>query len=1053
MTSRGVVLLLTASACLRVSGAEVRVDTARFAAEADRGSLVSLMDATGAVFVRPAGASAPARVECVATGHAARAAGSERRVGPGGSASLSYPVAEGGSLVCGFAVDAATGDLVVTQRAERCGPGVWGVTWSVGTIPPGFALVVPGRSGVRLDAETPGDVHSFDYPMGWEAQLVIVEGAGRGFFLFADDTVGRYKRLTATRAHGGWRLDLTSINDAPFDALTSCESVAWRLNTYEGDWRVPARRYRDWMQANLKPVPLAVKSPSWARDIRGCVITGMSLPLLDELARHFDPPQTLLYVPDWRNAGYDRNYPDYAAARPELGTFLARAHVLGFRVMLHVNYFGVDPLNPLYREFGRFHVRNPRGAHEHEWWEWNRADPPIKFAYINPASTAWRRHFVAAMADLCRRFPVDALHLDQTLCIFNDHNGRIDGMTMIQGAAALHDELGMAIPQVALSGEGLNEVTCRREAFAQRHVWGLHHSEGTWDESMLRSAHPVSSYLFAPFTTVYGYLGMVAPGQGQLYAAWNEAYEHFGVIPTLRPPAAALLAAAGEPGARGAGAFLRQFLDEVGFWQRARLDPDPDGEWPPDVAFPFRGAGGMRAVRTTDGRFVSGDRVISRTVRGVGGIAAMDMHVPGWPGHGGGRILGLDRARRYALIPGAPDTNELHVCALPEGLVLESVVAGRSLATVRTGTLRRRVADPAGLLPDAACGWRTRSGVATEARGPLAAENGAGFIAGGGGLVAHPPYRGGAARGEAFARFHVAVPAGGRPRFASGVGLRGGSVGSNRSDGVTFRVTAIAPGRVLSNSIHVATVEPSPLDLDLSPLAGRAVDLELVVHPGPAGNPSFDWALWTDPRVEAEEEIRGRFAVGGTQRWTYAIGPHGASPFPESGAGSVGLASAGTLFLLAERPGEIPLPGDLGKAPHEVEVLVDGARPDRRVAGAHPTDRTVGGVQRRGFIAHPPNHGTTAIHFPLRLPAVPSRFAAQAGIADGSKSDGVIFAVAVNGVEVSRQRMLPGAWAPLEADLGRWAGKDVVLSLTTDSDGTYNFDWAVWGEPRILSKP
>ncbi len=1045
---RGVLLAIALAAAgtapcaaLAARGAGTAVRTAAFTAAIDRGSVVSLTDADGTDLVRPSAAAAAARVECVGTSLVSLAATG------GDGAVLALP--GGGRLHAGHAVDPSSGDLVITQRAERCAPGVWGVTWSVGAIPSGYAILVPGRSGVRLDAETPGDRHVFDYPMGWEAQLVIVEGAGRGFFVFADDAAGRFKRLTVTRGGDGWRLDLTTMNDAPFDALTGCESVAWRLNVYTGDWRVPARRYRDWMQANLKPVPLAAKSPAWARDIRGCVITGMSLPLLDELARHFDPPQTLLYVPAWRAAGYDRDYPDYAAVRPELSPFLDRAHALGFRVMLHVNYFGVDPLNPLYREFQRFHVRSPWGAHEPEWWTWDRCDPPIKFAYINPASAAWRRHFVGAMTDLCRRFPVDALHLDQTLCIFNDHNGRIDGLNMIRGNDALHEELCAALPQVALSGEGLNEVTCRREAFAQRHAWGLHHSEGTWNEAMLRCAHPISSYLFAPFTTVYGYLGMVAPEQAQLYAAWNEAYEHFGVIPTLRPSAASL-AAAREPGARGAGAFLLQLLDEVGFWQRSRLDPDTEGSWPPEVAFPFRGAGGVRAARMADGRFVSGGRVISRTVRGANRVEAAGLHVPDWPGHGGGRILGLDPARRYAVLPGAPDTNGFHVCNLPEGLVLESVFPGRALAAVRTRALRTRVADPARLLSGASCGWRTRTGVATEVAGSLQADNGAGFVAGGGGLMAHPPYRGGAAGGEAFARFRIAVPSAGRLRFASDVALRKGAVGSNRSDGVTFRVSATTQGRAVSNAVHVATELAASLDLDLTMLAGRTVDLELAVHPGPAGNPSFDWAVWMDPRVEAEAEIRGRLAVGGTQRWDCVVGPRGVVPFTGAGAE---VAAAGTFFLLATRPGEATVPLDLVAARREVEVSVDGAPAICRFAGAQPATRTVGGVERRGLLAHPPNHGTTTVHVPLRLPATASRFATHAGIADGSTSDGVVFLVEVNGAEVARRRMLPGAWAPMEADLAPWAGREIVLSLTTDADGPYDCDWAVWGEPRILPRP
>ena len=79
--------------------------------------------------------------------------------------------------------------------------------------------------------------------------------------------------------------------------------------------------------------------------------------------------------------------------------------------MLHVNYFGVDPLNPLYKKFEPHQVRDPWGDHEKLWWLWTRAEPEIRFAYINPASQAWRRYFVDAMVKLCRTYHIDSLHL------------------------------------------------------------------------------------------------------------------------------------------------------------------------------------------------------------------------------------------------------------------------------------------------------------------------------------------------------------------------------------------------------------------------------------------------------------------------------------------------------------------------------------------------------------------------------------------------------------------------------------------------------------------
>jgi hypothetical protein len=60
----------------------------------------------------------------------------------------------------------------------------------------------------------------------------------------------------------------------------------------------------------------------------------------------------------------------------------------------------------------------------------------------------------------------------------------------------------LAADHRAGAGEGLNEVTCRYEAFAQRHVPGLDHTQGTWEQPGLKTAHPISSYLFRPHTVM-----------------------------------------------------------------------------------------------------------------------------------------------------------------------------------------------------------------------------------------------------------------------------------------------------------------------------------------------------------------------------------------------------------------------------------------------------------------------------------------------------------------------------------------------------------------------
>lgn len=977
----------------------------------------------------------------------------EGPAGGGGSASNdgsrtcrgSWEGAKGGFAELNVRADDSTGDLVLRQHCESQDAGVWGVSWAIGGIPLDSAIIVPGQSGIRLTREAPGQEFVFDYPLGWEAGLVIVEGVGGGFSVWADDPKGRFKRLVVKRSESAWSLRMITVNQAPFDDLTGCESVDWRLTTYEGDWRVPARRYREWMETAFRPVPVGEQRPAWVRDIRAMVITGLSLEVLEELPKRFDPAQTILYVPDWREAGYDRDYPVYDQVRPALDPFLDRAHALGFRVMLHVNYFGVDPLNPLYERFEPYQVRDPWGGHDKKWWLWTRATPEIRFAYINPALKAWRELFVAAMGKLCREHRVDALHLDQTLCIFNDHNGLIDGLSMVEGNVLLHRELREALPDVALSGEGLNEVTFRHEAFAQRHARGVHHAEGTWDRRWLALAHPVSSYLFRPYVVINGYLGCAPPENGQLYAAWNEAYEHWGVIPTLKPSLHSL---------RQPEGFARQFFDETAFWLGAQLDPAMEEDWPAEVAFPFRAADGKRAARMADGRFVSGERLISRTITGVHRAPADGGIVPGWRGYDGKQVLGLDPSRWYPWFPGEPSADDFHVCEAPEKVVVDSAILHEDMAFLRLGAVVESVADLADRLEGATVRSRPFDPAQpqAESRGSWTAPDGGGFSrAGGSMLAAHPPYKvkGG---GEALVLFAVDLPSGGVLRFRSGIKLGEGAMSEGRSDGVTFGCTAQAGGLERRVQVHHASELPAELELDLTLFAGKRVEIELSVGPGPAGEASFDWARWEDPRIEQLPAREAEVGVAGGGRWDLALGPGGPRGVQVRGdVARFSMPVPGACILLREKPAAVSGRLDLTAAQHRSLALrsgeVLGQQPDYIRVGVGSA--RCGGVERRGFSAHPPDQGETMILFPVTLGPDRAKLRAWAGLRDGSKSEGVIFRIEVNGQEVARRAMMPGGWHEIEADLSAWRGQPVVLGLVTDSDGSHYYDWAWWGEPFV----
>lgn len=1032
------------------------VRTDRFEARSSRGGIEFLRDSTGRVLVR-AGETRPSMgIERIPGRHPALADRGDTRLVSGGSAKRSgtaFQDLPGATAHTTFTIDSDAKDLCIEQQCTSPLEGVWGVSWQIAEIPYEYAILVPGNSGVRLSADAPGQRHTFDYPLGWEAQLVIVEGPGHGFYVWADDAQGRFKRLTVERGPTGWRLQLATINQAPFEHLTACRSVRWRLNTYEGDWRVPARRYRDWTDAHFRPTPVDKQKPEWVKDIDCCVIMGLQRDVLEALPRRLVPARTLLYLPDWRKAGYDRDYPVYDQVRPDFEPFLQRAKELGFRLMLHTNYFGVDPLNRQYADFERYHVRSPWGKNEKLWWLWTRATPEIRFAYINPAAKAWRRLFVDEMVRLCRRYPVDALHLDQTLCIYNDHNGLIEGLTMIDGNVALHRELRDALPQVALSGEGLNEMTCRYEAFAQRHAWGLDHAHDTWDRAKLACAHPISSYLLRPYTVIYGYLGYVPPTRDQMYAAWNEAYEHWGVIPTLKPALAQFAHPTG---------FSRQFFDEADFWFRRRPRPDMDAAWPATMLFPFRTADGAVAARMRDGRLVCDGRQISRTITGQ--VQADDAGViSGWRAYDGRRLLGLHPDNWYPVFDDSPPRGELHVRQLADSVAVGAIVDRPELALVSTKPVTATLINLASRLHEATCGSNPfDGGTSITKTGPLRGADGSLFDSDGSSLQTHPPYKAeivdpqtGKRRhgtGTAYARFSLALPAGKSLRFVTELSLGKGNAAPGKSDGVACSVTAQRQEQKISQEILVTSETPQPLELDLSPLAGKTITLELRVHPGPKRHVSFDSTSWIRPRIEHRAANQVAPLIVGPGRWTTALSEAQSLPVVAEGEYiRINAPQPGSVCLLRDPPEKVTLPVDLPQRKPIVALMNDSDEriENARYAGVTPSQGVVGGVRRPGLRAHPPDHGRTLALFPMFLPQQPARLHSFIGICEGSQSTGVVFLIQVNGQTVASRTMLPGRWEELDADLAPWAGKPCLVGLVTDSDGPFNFDWAVWGEPRI----
>jgi hypothetical protein len=969
-------------------------------------------------------------------------------------------------MITSISADKQNGDIIITQKCSSEKAGLYGIQWGLSGIPYDHSLLIPGQSGIKIDSNSIESSMDLDWPQQWEAQFVIVQGQKGGFTVWAEDSDCTFKALHIRRQNRQFQLGLETRNQAPFKNLKQAESVRWRISSHQGDWTVAATRYREWAHKAFDLIKLENQQPSWVKDIRFVVICGTNKVILEELIKYVDPNQTLLYIAYWLKDGYDRNFPDYTADE-YLDDFVKQAHELGFRVMLHVNYFGCDPLNPLYEKFKQYQLLDPFN-HQLQWWKWDSGPgPSTKFAYINPASKEWRNFFVNRMTEVCKKYNIDALHLDQTLVIINDDNGLVDGLNIAQGTIALHRQLREVLPNVALSGEGLNEVTFRYEAFAQRHFYGMVWEKGGFrirSNRYIEMAHPVASWIFLPYTTVYGYLGMANPDSCKDYRDMRRVYEPMGVIPTI-------------PGAlighyRNPSTTMRNLLTEAKFFQEAKLNPDLSRPLTHDEIFRYTGENLFAAYVSENGSALMAidkagrKNVVARCIEGVYS-AELPGTIPGWITYDKTHLLGLDPDKSYDYDPAPRDMKAFHVEELPADITAVGASYDR-FAYADIDNLKSTFARLWEFDGKVISGYRLY-GKTREVYDTISfnePKTGAIVAIQGQGVFAHVPYqvpdsirkterKQPRILGTTFIDYYIKLPLSDEVVFTSDVCMLDGAVG--KTDGVTFRVSAELEGKVIGEKVHNDQAVPKSLNLDLSGFAGKKIKLRLEVHPGPNGNTDCDWALFARPMITTKFKTTREIIVVSPQEINRVISNNGAEvKFEKLGNMKYRLFTAvpTKLVFLFEESAEIQLPTDITKVELKTNIKIDGAfRPPFEYTGGRLTSGICKDLEKHSILANPPDRGQTFVNYLLALPETPSVFEAYIGIHTGSDSQGVEFIVEVLGQEKFRQVVKPNTeWQRICVDLSDYAGKTILLSLITDSFGTNYADHALWGEPKIIMK-
>jgi hypothetical protein len=157
-----------------------------------------------------------------------------------------------------------------------------------------------------------------------------------------------------------------------------------------------------------------------------------------------------------------------------------------------------------------------------------------------------------------------------------------------------------------------------------------------------------------------------------------------------------------------------------------------------------------------------------------------------------------------------------------------------------------------------------------------------------GGIFMHPPYQG--AVGYTFIKYDpVTLPA--QPAmFRASVGKQDGGF---PGDGIWFKVAVIENGKqTIVGEQTVKDFAWKTIEADLSPWAGKAIQIELISDPGPADNVEADWSCWADMRIESKDKVWVRQLSDGLERYGREPGP-----FPIKGITAAQLRSAKTGWL------------------------------------------------------------------------------------------------------------------------------------------------------------
>ncbi|MBN2317181.1 MAG: hypothetical protein JXM79_24865 [Sedimentisphaerales bacterium] len=537
-------------ATMRMEGQKIVIHTHTQSAVMEKGCLTSLISKkTGEEFIKDVAVDKTAALQLLYRGNETVSI-DESKFGNIATRQMAPLKAEiifhswDGDGVIAVSVEPESGAILIEPSAYSSRSGVLACRWSLVGLRPDLELVAPFFQGVKLKLDDALIANShWDWPLYWEAGLAVLQSKKGGFWIHTRDDHYRYKALQVGSGKQKNLLGFDTQAYGPIDDNLSAGGLVWRINAFDGDWKVPAEQYRDWLWDAYNLRAEEQKRRDWAKDVKFAVswCPGQG-DILDAISKKVDPKHCLIHYPNWRTDPYDENYPNYVASE-QAKAFIVKGIYMGFHMMPHFNAVDMDPSHPAYAYLRDFQYRGIERK-DLRGWSWyqgrglgvpesnasrlNNRDKKV-MVKVHPGLSMWRSILGQNILEAATDLNLDTVFIDVTLVSHNLHNCFVEATTPTEGMKKIIHHVASLGKGLVVGGEGLNEITMQGLSFAQAHLFKSWH---TSIEGLERAGGcKLNHFLFGRLCRTFGYANL--SGRNEDHALRIKMHLEHGAIPTV----------------------------------------------------------------------------------------------------------------------------------------------------------------------------------------------------------------------------------------------------------------------------------------------------------------------------------------------------------------------------------------------------------------------------------------------------------------------------------------------------------------------------------------